>query len=571
MGYVSSVSSDVTAYTPISTAGEVTFSGLGNGTDFQEIIDVTVAAEGFKKDDYEAQKEETEYLIDLLEQLEDGIENLNDSLDEMDEPDEFYSLEGSSSGDEVDVKVAGKANEGIHTLVVDQLAQKDVWVNTAYGFDSENDVIAATATTMEFTHQGETISIDIAAGTTLNGLVTTINGSMDTRDKVEADLLFDGNKYYFVLNSEDSGADNAITITNTGTLSNFDLTNFTNTQTGQNSRIKVDGFPADANSWIERDTNSVDDVVDGVTFDLKETTAAEGVRITIEYDTDAMTETIETFVTDVNQIILDMQTLTGRLETDDDEEEAYTIDNYALDIMYNKFKSILSSGALGFSRYTEADGGDPYNALSQIGITTDAEDGSDTFGQLLLDDDILEEALENDPEAVALLFSSRAVGESDSDDFQVISVIDTVTPPGEHTVEYTVSGGLLVSATINGQEAEIDGWTILGKASDSSGLYISIGNQTDGTHSETVRVKQGKIGELSESLSTMTNDETGTLPILIENYEASITSFDNQIYNEEQRLDSLEKTLIKKYAALDSTLSYYDNLGATLESLTANF
>ena len=142
MGYVSSISSDVIAYEPVSLSGEVSFTGLGNGTDFQEIIDVTISSEGFKKDAYEAQKTETDYLIDLLEQLDEEIVDLNETLQEMDEPDEFLDMDGTSSGDEVDVEVSGEASEGVHTIVVDQLAQKDVWINTEYGFASEDDVVA---------------------------------------------------------------------------------------------------------------------------------------------------------------------------------------------------------------------------------------------------------------------------------------------------------------------------------------------------------------------------------------------------------------------------------------------
>jgi flagellar hook-associated protein 2 len=570
MGYVSSVSSDVQAYEPISTSGEISIAGLGNGTDFQEIIDATVDAEKFQLDEYESQKAENEYIINLLEQLEDEIDSFNDTLDEMDEPDEFYSMEGSSGGDEVDVEVTGEADVGVHTIIVDQLAQNDVWVNMEQGYSSEESVIADSATTLEMTFQNETISIDVAAGTTLEGLVNSINGSVDARDKIEADLMYDGDNYYFVLKSEDSGADNTITIDDTGSLTGMTPANFNNTQTGQNARIRVDGFPPETDTWIERDTNSIDDVVDGITFDLKETTDSEGIRISVDYNTDDMFETITSFTEGVNQIILDLQVLTGRVtEEEDPEEESYTLDNYALDIVYNEIKSTLSSAALGFSYYDEDSGGDYYTSLSQIGFSTDTDEGSDTFGQLVLDEDELEEALDTDPEAVASLFSARATGESDSDSFQVISVIDTVTPPGEHSIQYTVSGGTITSATINGEEASIDGWTILGTGSDSKGLYLSVADQGDGDFSGTARVKQGKIGELSDALDGFVADDTGTLPILIDNYEESVTSLDNQIYNEEKRLDNLEISLTRKYAALDSMLSYYENQSSLLSSQLA--
>ena len=126
MGYVSSVSSTVIAYEPVTTSGDVSFSGLGNGTDFSEIIDATIEAESYQLDDYEAQKTENEYVIDLLEQLEDAIGDFNETLDGMDEPDEFYAMVGTVSDDAVDVEVDGQAEVGIHTIVVNQLARNDV-------------------------------------------------------------------------------------------------------------------------------------------------------------------------------------------------------------------------------------------------------------------------------------------------------------------------------------------------------------------------------------------------------------------------------------------------------------
>lgn len=567
MAYVSSVS-DVTAYETVSLSGEVSFSGLGNGTDFSEIIDATIDAESYQLEAYEEQKTETEYIIDLLEQLDEEIEDLNDTLDEMDDPDEFFEMEGTSSGDEVTVELTGEAEEGVHTLIVNQLAQKDVWVNSGDGFASEDEVITTTATTLELTLDGETITVEVTAGTTLEGLVSAVNNDVDARDKIEAELLYDGDEYYFKLSSEDAGADNAITIASNANLTG--LTSFTNTQTAQNAQIKVDGFPAEEDEWIERDTNSIDDVVSGITFELKETTDEDGVRISVEYDTDAMAEKITTFVEAVNQIILDIQTLTGRVDTDeDDDEESYTVDNYAMDIMYNNIKSCLSSGALGFSAYDAEDGGDYFNALSQIGISTDADEGSDTFGQLLLDEDELEEAIETDPEAIGYLFSQHGVGESDSDALQVISVIDTVTQAGTYDVQYTVENGVLTSATINGVEASVDSdnWTILGTSDDTSGLYMSVTDQTDGTHGGDVRVKQGIVGTLSDLLDDITNEDDGTLPILIENYESSVTALDNNIYNEEARLDALETSLTRKYAALDALLAVYETKADTLTSL----
>ena len=575
MSYVSSLSSDVSAYTPVTTSGEISFSGLGNGTDFSEIIDATIEAESFQLDEYKEEKTESEAIIELLETLKDEIEDFNDTVRGMDELDEFYEM-SASGADEVSVTASSEAATGSHNIVVGQLAQNDIWVNTEQGYAAEDTEVASSDTTLEFTYAGETISIDVTSGTTLEGLVSLVNSNVDARDKVSASLIYDGSQYYFSLNGEDSGADNVIVVTDTGSM-DMDEDDFTNTQTAQNSRIKVDGFPADDDAWIERDTNTVDDVVKGLTLKLTDTTDEDGVQIGISHDTDGMKEKILSFVEEFNQIVLDLQTITGREgasdddDDDDDDDEDYSINSYALDIVYSELKSTIATGAQGFKRYTEADGGDLYTALSQIGFSTDVENGSDTYGQILVDEEDLDEALNADPEAVAELFAVNGEAESDSDSLQVLSVVDTVTAAGDYDIEYTVSGGTLVSATINGEEASVDGWTILGMDGDSTGLYLSVLDQTDGDHSGSVRVKEGKLGELSSVLSSIYEDDTSTLPILITSYEEDVTSLDNQIYNEEKRLDLLEDSLTRKYAALDSLLSEYENKNSLVASLIAQF
>ena len=263
--------------------------------------------------------------------------------------------------------------------------------------------------------------------------------------------------------------------------------------------------------------------------------------------------------------------LTGRVtEEKDSTEEAYTIDSSSLDMVYNEIKSILSSSALGFKRYDATEGGDYYTSLSQVGFETDTDEGSDSYGQLILDEDKLADALKKDPLAVASMLATRLTGVSDSDGLQVISLIDGVTPAGENEVNYTISGGVLVSATIDGEAADVDGWTILGKGSKSKGLYLAVANQTDGDYEGTIRVKQGKLGQLSDMLDDTTVAKTGSLTLLIENYEEHGASLDNQIYNEEHRLDVLESSLKRRYAALDATLSTYSNQASMLENMLSS-
>lgn len=585
MSYISSVSS--TTYSPISTSGSITFSGLGNGTDFDEIREAQVEAQSVQLETYEADLEETEYIVDLLEELQEEFEALEDTLSEYDDPDEFIEMDVTTTDDDaVSVEATGEAREGTYELEINQLARYDVWATTGYTYDSTDTVITTTDTQLTFTYGDETITVDVAAGTTLQGLVDSINRDSDASEAVEASLLSDGDEYYFFLSGQDTGADNTITLTDTGTIDGFDLSNFENTQEACNAQIKVDGFPPGEDTWLERDSNEIDDVIDGVELNLRDTTDGSTLTINVEYDEDAIKEKIYDFVEEVNQIILDIQTLTGRLEdaanveSGDDADEAaddddaddvtYTVDNYVTDFIYDSIKNVLSAQGIGTYYDYDSGVGDYYNSLAMLGFYTDTDEGSDTFGQLQDDEDTLDAALDDDPGAVARLFCASGEATTYSDDLKVTSWVDSLTEGGAYDVSYTVSGGVITEAYIDGEAATIDGTTLFASSSDSGsqGLYLQATNLSDGDHSGTVYVKQGKVGEMIDVISELSAGD-GVLATQIEYYEESVSSLEDSIYSEELRLDNLNTRLKEKYSALDSMLSYYTNMQSMIASLTS--
>ena len=63
---------------------------------------------------------------------------------------------------------------------------------------------------------------------------------------------------------------------------------------------------------------------------------------------------------------------------------------------------------------------------------------------------------------MAELFSAYYAGEvRDSTDFTYSSYVDGTTQGGSYDVSYTVSGGTVTSATINGQLASYDSTTVV--------------------------------------------------------------------------------------------------------------
>lgn len=568
MSYISSVSSDVMAYQPATSSGAVNFTGLGNGTDFNEIIDAQLEAESYTKKKYEAKLKETEACASLLDELITSMGELDDTLDDMNSMSEFLEMSVTSSEEGVAGNVIGDVQEGSHTVEVNQLAQNDIWVNTSMTYSEPTDVITSVDAVFAFECDGEEISIEVPANTTAQQLVDMINADPVARDLVTADLLSDGDELYFRLSGSETGADHAISLSDSTTLADYSAAEFTNVRTAQNAQLKVDGFPAGADEWMERDSNTVDDVVPGLELTLTDTT--EGVvNLTVTCDTEVTKENINSFLDEVNSLIREIQVLTGRVVTYVEDEasgesmEAYTIDSYSLDMVYNDIKSQLSMSVVGFSGEY-----DTYNALSQIGVFTDTDEGSETFGQLLLNEEELDDALEEDPYAVAELLSCKNTGISDTTGVQVASTIEGITDPGAYDFEYTVVGGEIVSATVNGEPATIDGNTVTAAAgTPAAGMVLKISDLTEGSHSADLRVKEGVVSQLQDSIDKWTNAENGTLTTVAETYDADATKLENDIYYQEERLAKMESDLRRKYSALDGRLAYYTNLQSSLTAM----
>jgi flagellar hook-associated protein 2 len=244
-----------------------------------------------------------------------------------------------------------------------------------------------------------------------------------------------------------------------------------------------------------------------------------------------------------------------REQTDYDtvtEEAGVLFGNYGMQIIKSDLAAIATGNAPGFQ-----DPEDSYVNLAQIGITTDADETSETFGQLLIDGTMLLEALSADPEGVAGLFAAYFVGVSDdaTGNITYYSALPGITAPGSYEVEATVSGGVLVSGTINGHAATVDGDTLTGaEGYPEYGLAVRV-NLVDGNHSGTVRLKLGVNGQFTEKLDDFLSASSGPVSILINNYQEIVDNIDEKIEFEQRRVDAYRQRLVEKFANLEAVLA----------------
>ncbi|MEW6659157.1 MAG: flagellar filament capping protein FliD [Thermodesulfobacteriota bacterium] len=538
----------------------ITFSGLGSSVDFQSIIDKLVSVESASINRYESWKSEWNDKITALETLNTKLTDFRTLAASMDTLTQFVDKTAASSDTSVlTVSASTTASSGTHSVLVNQLAQNEVEAHQ--GLAASTTVINSSGSAKVFAFSyagGAAVSISVADGATLADLASAINSSGAnpgvTATVMDMGASYGATRYRLLLQGKDTGSTNSITIDDalttldgTGGTENFESTTFTQTQAAQDAQIRVDGYPP--GTWIERSTNTISDVITGVTLKLV-SSSATAVQVTITDDTSAMQDKIESLVEQYNDVVANIKEQTKYDSTTG--QAGILLGNYAVEIVKSALNSIGTGNAPGFQ-----DPDDPYLNLAMIGITTDSDESSDTFGQLLIDDTALEEALNDNPDGVANLMAAYFQGVSDdtSGNITYYSAIPGITEPGIYEVTATVSGGVLTGGTINGHAATISGDTLTGQSGyPEYGLAVKI-NLVDGNYSGTVRLQMGKSGQFSEKLDDLLSVTSGPLNILINNYQDIIDSIDEKIEAEQRRVDGIRSRLTTQFANVDSILS----------------
>ena len=80
-------------------------------------------------------------------------------------------------------------------------------------------------------------------------------------------------------------------------LAGFETGTFTQTQAAQDSKVRVDGYPA--GDWISRSSNTLDDIISGVTLNLH---APGTVQVNLTRQTDSFKDKLNTLVTAYNDV-----------------------------------------------------------------------------------------------------------------------------------------------------------------------------------------------------------------------------------------------------------------------------
>jgi flagellar hook-associated protein 2 len=380
-------------------AGTFTVSGLGSNIDFSVITDSIINARSAPITLMSNQQSVLKGRSDALKQLNTKLLALKDAATALNDQTLGTGRAASTSDSSVvTASAASTAANGSVNLQVTRLAQGLVQTSNSFNSD-QSPVLAdgATSATFKIYKGGVATDTEITVDTTANnnntlaGLRDAINNANAGVTAAIVDVNGDGTGNQLVLSSTGTGAAGRVELvetTGTGTDTKLGLRSL-NSSSGDfsdlDSQIKVNGLT------INRSTNSVSDVVKGVTFTLKNTGTSS---VTVANDSGSFKSKIAAFVDAYNSV---QDFINTQYQADASGKPTGVL---AQDSTLRGVQSDLRSLA---STASTTNGG-ALSGLAQIGITR----GDD--GKLTVDQSVLNDKLNNSLSDVRALFAGAADG-----------------------------------------------------------------------------------------------------------------------------------------------------------------
>jgi flagellar hook-associated protein 2 len=373
-------------------------TGIVSGLDSSKIIEATMASKRRPVVRLEGLVKGVDAKISAVSDIQSQLKKLEEQMDKMEDISDVLSLSGKvGSGSEddegldvINISATGEASEGSYEVTVTSMASPEK-MRSDSTYDTKNSEVKAGS--LEITLDGETddtVTIIIEQGDTVSSIADKINASDAA---VNASLIFDGSDYRLQIVAEETGyttgtASEALVITESYTGASGSQLNLSEIGVATNAVVNIDGLD------MEFQDNSLDEVLEGVTIDLK---GVGTTSFTIANDKTGTKENIEAFIEVYNETIAVIKK--HLTVTENSDRNSSLNGDSSIGNLKNKIQDIIGAAVSG------VDG--TYSALAHIGITTEAS------GKLSIDSDDLDEAMDKDLKSIGQLFATDDTGMTD--------------------------------------------------------------------------------------------------------------------------------------------------------------
>ena len=418
--------------------------GLGSGVLTNDLVDKIIGAE----------REATELRLDREETILDAkitaygeIQSMTDKLKAaagaLASPSESGSTVASSSDDTI-LTATGSAlaDAGSYNVEVLNTAKSHSLVTASYS--SFNEIIGTGEIRISFGEisydgSGNFVSQDVnpdkggdpividSSNQTLSGIRDAINNA---NIGAKANIINDGSGYRLVISSSDTGADSAMrieTFDSDGNLATTGLSaiaynenqngagNLEETAKGEDAQLQVNGLT------ITRSSNTVEEVIPGVTLNLKSADVGKQVTVSVAPDTEGIQENIQAFVDAYNEF----KKFTDDLMSFDSktEQAGLLLGDATIRSVQQQVRALISQPIAGLV-------GTEYRSLTELGVNTDRNNDY----LLEFDASVFSRAISKEPESIVSILAKSG----STSDSQITYVNDSInTQAGDYSVEIT--------------------------------------------------------------------------------------------------------------------------------------
>lgn len=480
----------------------ITSTGIGSGLDVESLVSQLVQAEA-KAPTQRLNRKEANLQAELsaLGSVKGALSDFRSSLSKLNDLSAFQKRSASSSDSSLfTASATSDAAEGSYGVEVSQTAQAHKIASSAF---AESGTVVGTG---ELTFQFGTydsgansfsVNPDKASQTvTIDSTANTLEGVRDAVNEadigVQATIVNDGTGARLVFASEDSGEANSLKVgvadddgnnTDTNGLSQlaYDPTaaagsgkNLSETVAARDAEAIIDGIT------VTSDTNTLSNVIDGVSITLKEADPGNTQTLDVSLNKGSVESAVNGFVESFNAAINNFNQLT---DYDPETEKAGPlIGDATVRSVESQMRSLISDTVPGL------DGA--VRSLADIGISTQRD------GTLAVDSGELSDALENNYDDVGKLFAATAT----ASDSQVEYV---------RSSDSTVTGNYDLNITQMAAQGTYTGGAITNRVVDGTNDTLVV--KIDGVQSGTITLAQadytGNETELAAELQTKINGD----------------------------------------------------------------
>lgn len=267
----------------------VTFGGLVSGLDTTSLIDGLVSAEKTPATALGTAQTQMTTRKTTIASLVTRLSALSTTVSGMDTSAELRAVKGSSSdASRVELAVSNAAAAGQHQISVTQLASAQT--SRSKGFTSDTAGIAGAGTISIKVGSDAPVDVTWTASSSLTDIAAGINSM--TRS-ASASVLFDGTNYRLIVNGGSTGAANAVTFTD-----NSNLLSMETVVPAQDAIVTLDTMT------ISRPTNTLADVLPGVTMTLRSATPTgqSATTLSVTNDDDGLKTKLQSLIDNYNAV-----------------------------------------------------------------------------------------------------------------------------------------------------------------------------------------------------------------------------------------------------------------------------